>query len=183
MKKFIILPAIFFIIIGGKISVAQERLIPPQSAHLEKWNLIDENKKISKALKVFKSKKSIPHSKNFILTNKDNNLEKIYIQYSTFDNDSNLVFSPDEDFVYYQNISDQGDSMIYGIKLETQETFSLGSADSFELTNCPNNNIYVILHNGTHDKKMYSVFDLSGKKVKIFEENMNFENINEKICY
>ena len=104
---------------------AKDKYVPVQS---KKWKVDTETDPVQEALKVFKSKEEPSYKQRVWITSKSDGTEKIYVEYRSKDKEPGLIFSPNEDYAYYWGLSDEGVSIVYGIDLSDESSFSFGSA-------------------------------------------------------
>ena len=152
--------------------------------NLKKWRVSDKPDSVSEALSVFKKKGQALHTEKFWIINKKDGSQKIVVEYSTFDKQSPMIFSPDEDYVYYKTVSDFGETMIFGINLDTNNKFLVGDSNDFYITTCPDNESYIsLLNDEIGQERSYVIYKLDGTWVNILNEDISFHNLEEYICY
>ena len=151
---------------------------------LDKWYVSDNPDKVGQALKVFEDKGEPPYQERYWIINQDDQNQKIIIEYTSFDTQPNMIFSPDEDFVYYKNLTDLGETSIIGINLSTREEFMVGRSDEFDLVTCPDDDAaFIALMDQKKKKKIYTIYNLQGEQVNSINQNIRFHNLQDYICY
>lgn len=154
--------------------------------NLKKWKVTKPQTPVDEALNVFAQKsQSANTDERFLLINQENGSE-ILIEYSTFDPESGIYFSPEEDFVYYKMTQDIGGDFIYGVNLNTNMRFPIGSSSDFNIINCPNkSSSYVALMDDQGQEQSFTIYNLDGSKVDVVhpENFTQFNDLNQYICY
>ena len=134
-------------------------------SRLQKWTVEEEVDKVGNALSVFR-KRSEPLYKRKIWIFDKNGKQKIFIEYTSGDDDTGIIFSPDEDFVFWLGRSWFGRPVVYGRKLSKGRNFAVANATNFELITCDNQQTYVVIKKAMKDATYYYIHDLNGRKKK-----------------
>ena len=132
---------------------------------LENWQIKEETDTVNNALSVFK-KKSEPLYKKKVWIFDRNGRQKILIEYTTDDDDTGLIFSPDEDFVFWVGRSWFGRPTVFGRKLAANKNFIVSGGNNFNLITCNNKQTYVVVKKPIKDGIYYYIHDINGKKKK-----------------
>ncbi len=146
------------------------------------YKVKEETDTVEAALNVFKKKgkSSSLYRKNFWLYNTLQDDNASYLSFTTNDQNAGIVFSPDEEFVYYIEITPDGERRLNGVKISTQEEFFINTADSFFIQTCAGGQTsYVIV---TDDASTYHVFDLNGEAVALPDALSNIDDLKNVIC-
>ena len=99
----------------------------------KKWNVKKESGLLAEALSVYKEKQAPVYSQKVWISEKKDGEQSILIEYNSLQENSRIIFSPDDNYMYYIGLSDSGESTIYGIKLADQEEFVFNASDDFQL--------------------------------------------------
>ncbi len=150
---------------------------------LKKWKIKEGTDTVSEALKVYKSRSAKPFkTKKIWLVNKNNEKQQIFVKYSYSGGREKVMFSPDEDFILFFDLSASGDTVIAAKNLVSREQFVLGKGRDFNIMSCPDHKSYVIVQNekGQND---YFVYDLKEHVTVDLDPAGPIENLDKFICY
>ncbi|MBU0468853.1 MAG: hypothetical protein KKD07_01035 [Candidatus Omnitrophica bacterium] len=148
---------------------------------LKKWDIRKESDVVGEALKVYKKKQDPVYSQKIWISEKEDGTQKILVEYKSSQEDSRIIFSPDEDYMYYIGLSDTGESMIYGMKLSGQESFVFDAADDFQLMECPGSGNYFVLLKNNEDPRVM-VYDSEGDQEDVLHYTGDLMDLDELIC-
>ncbi|MFC1704615.1 hypothetical protein ACFL1E_07550 [Candidatus Omnitrophota bacterium] len=155
----------------------------PSVYNLEKWDVKTDSGSVEKALEVFKRKGQPRYSQKLWLVDKSDATKTIYVQYATGSAQGKVLFSPNEDFVFYSGLSPAGTSVVYGMNLITSDEFIVDSGVDFNMFTCPNTNTsYVIVEQNGAAEVSYQVYNLNREKVVVLTEGVNLDNLGQYIC-
>jgi len=107
----------------------------------------------------------------------------VYVDFISNDFNKDIVFSPNEDFVYYLEYSSDGEHKVYGVKIGTEETFFINTAEDFFIKTCEQNNTSYVITTKDGEIDSYHVFDLDGNKVQFIEKLEDIDDLKNVICY
>ncbi len=163
---------------------AKEALAVFQKEYRSKhYKIKEETDAVSQALKVFKKKgePSSLYKKKIWLYDVLEGGSKSYISFTTNEQNAGIVLSPEEDFVYYLEITPDGQRRITGINMGTQEEFFLDTPGSFYIETCVQSSIsYVIV---TDEAEVYHVYNLSGESVTLPDTITDIDDLKDIICH
>ncbi|MCK5180160.1 MAG: hypothetical protein KAR32_11580, partial [Candidatus Omnitrophica bacterium] len=94
------------------------------------------------------------------------------------------VFSPDEDFVYYVEISPDGRRRLKGVKVGSEEAFFVDAAvESFFIETCEDQGTsYLVVLDGS-EVEGYYVYDLQGRLIVLPDMPADVNDLKHVICY
>ena len=169
----------------AQVSQAQPK-VAKKEYKSKNYTVKEETDIVKRALDVFK-KKSKPSSlyrKKIWLyaTSQEDNAS--YLSFMTNDQNESIVFSPDEDFVYYFEIAPGGDRRLRGYKVGSDETFFVGTAaDSFFIETCGETQAsYLVVLDGK-EIEGYHVYDLEGGAIHLPDMPADVNDLKNVICY
>ena len=150
------------------------------------YTVREETDIVERALNVFKKKgqsSSLYKKKVWIYaTPEEDNAS--YLSFMTNDQNEGVVFSPDEDFVYYVEISPDGRRRLKGVKVGSEETFFVdATVESFFIETCEEQGTsYLVVLDGS-EVEGYDVYDLRGQLVVLPDMPADVNYLKEFICY
>ncbi|MDP2653084.1 MAG: hypothetical protein Q8Q08_03525 [Candidatus Omnitrophota bacterium] len=137
----------------------------PAVYNLKRWTVEESADPVQRALGVYKKKSETRYNRRVWITNKADGTKKVLVEFTAGAAGGNVVFSPDEDFMYYLGVDNRGYNYVYGVNLLSSEKFTLGDADHFSTVNCPDKRTFVVLEN--YGKvTTHHVYTASGQEVK-----------------
>ena len=144
----------------------------------------EETDIVERALNVFKSKgkSSSLYRKKVWLYNTLEDKDNVYISFTTNDQNAGIIFSPDEEFVYYLEMTPDGERRLNGIKIVGQEEFMISPAGNFFIETCAGRKKSYVIVTGD-DPKTYHVFDLNGEAVTVPDMPSDIDDLIDIICY
>lgn len=148
---------------------------------LKKWDIKKESDVVDEALKVYKKKQDPVYSQKIWISAKDDGTQKILVEYKSLQEDSRIIFSPDEDYMYYVGLSDADESVVYGMNLNSQESFVFNTADDFQLMECGGSSDYFVLLKDNEDARVI-VYDSEGTRDNVLNYTGDLMDLNELIC-
>lgn len=149
---------------------------------LNKWDVTEHADPVREALKVFKKKGAPAYKKKVWLIDKGDGTNTIVVEYVSNKTLDKLLFTPDEDFMYFIDFSRPGHSMIYGLNLRTKRQFAVTSASDFEIVTCDNRESYLLVAAGSPETRYY-VFKTTGQKAMTLDGAMTLDEIKREVCY
>jgi hypothetical protein len=150
--------------------------------HLKKWDIATEVDPVQEALKVYKKKGEPLYQKRVWIIDKGNGTKNLLVEYVSSSSDSQVVFSPEEDFMYFLRTDDTGQNLIYGLELNTRRQFHIGTGKNFNLLTCPNRMSYVILEQDEQGLKHF-IYQLTGEQKRVLHGAMTQDEIKKQVCY
>lgn len=148
---------------------------------LKRLNVRKESEVVEEALQVYKEKQAPVYSQKIWISQKDDGSQSILIEYKSLKEDSRVIFSPDEEFLYYIGLSALGENVVYGFNISAKEDLVFGAADDFQLKECPGSSDYFVLLKDNEDPRII-VYDAQGSKEDILYYTGDLTDINELIC-
>lgn len=168
-------------------SISQEEIQKEKKEYKTKnYTIKEETDVVEQALQVFKKKSkpsSIYRKKVWIYdTLGEDNAS--FLSFTTNDQNSDIVFSPDEDFVYYVELSPNGRRRIAGVKVGSDKKFYVGaSIGSFYIETCEEKETdYLVVLDDAEDGG-YRVYDLEGQSVLLPDMPASVDDFKRAICY
>ena len=178
----------------GKITIESDAGIktidysqkPGTQVHkLNKWEVKTvRHDPVDEALKVYKNKSGSVYQKEIVLINKEDETQTIIVEYNVEGGNDKILFSPDENFMFYAGLLPGGTNIIYGMNLSTNEEFTLDSGVDFDIFTCPNNNSsYIIVHQSDTEETIYQVYNFNREKLNVLTDSLTLDNMESYICY
>jgi hypothetical protein len=170
---------------GAHVSQAQPQAVKKEYRS-KNYTVKEETDIVQKALDVFK-KKSKPSSlyrKKIWLTTTLQEDNASYLSFMTNDQNENIIFSPDEDFVYYVEIGPDGERRLSGYNIVNDDVFPVRTAaDSFYIETCEETRAsYLVVLDGK-EIEGYHVYDLEGKAIDLPDMPADVNDLKNVICY
>ena len=156
----------------------------PATYDLNKWQVKTESGAVEDALAVFKRKGQPRYKQKVWIIDKNDNTKTYLVEYSTNDaSQKKILFSPNEDFMFYLGLSPAGASVIYGMNLSTQEEFIVDSGVDFSIFSCPNNTTsYVVIEQNGAQQARYHIYNFNRQKIDVLQEGVSLDNMASYIC-
>jgi len=154
---------------------------PYYFSRLKQWKVVEELSHVKEALLLYKSKKVPIYNKKIWFVNKGDEQQTVIVEYSTQKKNDRLIFSPDENTVFYLGISSSGDNAVYGLNLLTNEKLEIAQADHFQIETCPNKESFIVVQQEDGQREVV-VYTLNGTKTKSFNSMQSLKGIAEFIC-
>ena len=148
--------------------------------NVAKWEVKEMADPVQEALNIYKKKGEDIYTRRIFIVDKASGGKNIYVEYIS-KKDDRLIFSPNEDFVYYIGLSPSGVSMAYGLNLVTNKTFILDEAESLNLAKCQDERSYVVV-NKDGDNETYYIYELGGKMVNSLNYTGSNADISKMVC-
>lgn len=169
---------------GLKKALDYEESSRYSSYNLKKWGVKEKLDPVAEALKVFKRKKETFYNKKIYIFEKISGKEQIVIEYIVDKSNDKVIFSPNEDFMFYIGLSDTGESIVYGINLFSEQKFKVDSGNNLAIANCWSNKSYIIIKdNVSEDDIIYYIYNLKGKRLGVLSKSMIVGDLDDYICY
>jgi len=150
---------------------------------LDRWQIIEKTDPVREALKVYEKKSEPLYTRRFWIINKDDQNRKIVLEYTSHDLKERVIFTPEEDFVYYVNRIGEGPGVVTGMNLLTGKPFILAQSGSFYLSTCPDRTTYVVVKDtAAPDTSRYLIYSKSGENVDTVVFRGAPAAINTVIC-
>jgi len=149
----------------------------------EEIDRVDEVDKVKQALAVYKRRKNPTYLHKVWIYDKIVDQNDVYVDFITNDFNRDIVFSPNEDFVYYLEYSPEGEYKLYGVRIGTEETFFINTAEDFFIKTCEQTDTSYVVLSKEGEIDSYHIFDLDGNKVQFIEKLENIDDLKSVICY
>lgn len=153
----------------------------PAVYNLKQWIVEENTDPVKHALEVYKKKSEPLYTRRIWLTGKTDGKKHLIVEYAARGDDDKIIFSPNEDFMYYLGLAPSGQSIIYGVNLLSNEKFSLGAGEDFRMANCPDKNSYVIVRPGGQGA-VYQVYTINGERMQTLTDLNNPLDIEKNLC-
>ena len=153
----------------------------PAVYNLKKWVVEENTDPVKHALEVYKKKSEPSYTRRIWLTGKLDGKKRLIVEYVPTGNNDKVIFSPNEDFMYYLGLTPGGQSTVYGINLLSNKKFSLGSGENFRTVNCPDKKSYVVVQPGGQGT-IYQVYTIAGERMKTLTDLKNPLDIEKNLC-
>lgn len=154
----------------------------PAVYNLKRWVVEENTDPVKHALEVYKKKSEPRYTRRIWLTGKTDGKKRLIVEYAPRGDDDKVIFSPNEDFMYYLGLTPGGQSIVYGVNLLSNKKFSLGSGENFHAVNCPDKKSYVVVQpdgQGT----IYQVYSISGERMKTLTDLKSPLDIEKNLCH
>ncbi|MBN1870414.1 MAG: hypothetical protein JW847_07575 [Candidatus Omnitrophica bacterium] len=152
----------------------------------KRYTVKEETDIVKRALDVFKrkSKSSSLYKRRFWIYETLNEDNESYLSFMTNDQNAGIVFSPDEDFVYYVEISPDGRHRLRGFNVESQKRFPVNEdIDRFYIETCEDAGASYLVVLDSEEAGGYSVYDLDGESVVLPDMPADVNDLKNVICY
>ena len=140
---------------------------------LKKWQvstIVSEQDKVNNALAIFKKKTQENSEKAWIIARKDGS-QQIIIEdfYGDFnDNDSDdqigLLFSQDENFVFFKGLGDNGEGVVFCMDLNTQKKFVADNIAEDDFNPYSQDSVYISEIDENGDEKDFIIYNNNKEK-------------------
>jgi len=155
---------------------------------LKNWKVKEEVNLAEEALKVYERKSGDVnlYNKEVWIYSSEDEANNVYVDFVTNKYNQDLIFSPDESYVYYMEYSPSGTQSVYGVNLSNEENFFVGVGNSFYTQTCGNDDTstnYVVITNNDQGQEQYSVYNLDGSQVPSIGTINSIDDLSEVICY
>jgi len=164
----------------GKKLLDYSRLNKYSDYGLNNWSVKEEADLVEEAIRVYKRKGRPRYRKKVSIINRLNGDENIIVKYTPRKRNDRVIFSPDENFMYYIALSNRGDDVVYGLNLLTKKKFVVDSADDFVIVNCDGECSYIVTNKNTD---MHYVYTLEGAMTDAFRYGGNLRDVSDVICH
>lgn len=169
---------------GLKKALDYEESSRYSSYNLKKWGIKEKLDPVAEALKIFKRKDKTFYNKKIYIFEKSSGKEQMVIEYIVDKNNDKVIFSPNEDFMFYIGLTDTGESIVYGINLFSEQKFEVDSGNNLAMANCWSNKSYIIIKdNVSEDDVIYYIYNLKGKRLGVLSKSMIVGDLDDYICY
>ena len=176
LKYFAVISLFFFSFI-----VFAEESDRPAVYNLKQWIVEEKADPVKHALEVYKKKSESRYTRRVWLTGKVDGKKHLVAEFASRGNDDKILFSPDENFMYYLGLTPSGENMVYGVNLSSNKKFSLGSGENFRTVNCPDKNSYIVVQSDGKST-VYQVYTTSGERKTILTDLKSPLDIEKKLC-
>lgn len=165
------------------ISVNKKIKITNRSS-LRSWDIKEEYKKIDRNKKFSKRSSEGLYNKKIKIFDKGTNVEKLTLEYIADKSNDEIIFSPNEDVMFYIGFDEKGESSIYGVNLYSKQKFKVDSGNNMDIANCWNNKTYLIIKDNTNRKDIiYYFYDIKGKRTAVISKSMIVGDVDDYVCY
>lgn len=169
---------------GLKKTLDYEEKSRYSSYNLKKWGIKEKLDPVAEALKIFKKKDEAFYNKKIYIFEKSSGKEQMLIEYIVDKNNDKVIFSPNEDFMFYIGLTDTGESIVYGVNLFSEQKFEVDSGNNLAMANCWSNKSYIIIKdNVSEDDIIYYIYNLKGKRLGVLSKSMIVGDLDDYICY
>ena len=152
----------------------------------QKYTVKEETDIVERALSVFKDKgkPSSLYRKRIWISDTLDEENTSFLSFTTNDQNEGIVFSPDEEFVYYIEISPGGRRRLKGVKIGSQEEFFVNAiVGSFFIETCEDRKTsYLVVLDGKTTEG-YHVYDLEGRSIVLPDMPADVNDLKKVICY
>ncbi|MCD4779646.1 MAG: hypothetical protein K8S27_03740 [Candidatus Omnitrophica bacterium] len=153
-----------------------------RSVSPRKWKVEKQRDPVTEALRIYEEKSKPLYTYRVFLSYRGQQEPSIIFSYKSTEDDSEVIFSPDENFLYYIDVSGEGTRIIHGLNLKTSRDFEIGPGDELDLIHCPDKNYYVVIEEGS-DVSYHTIYRSTGERVNILNKRENIEDLVPFICY
>lgn len=169
---------------SGRVEVEEDGAKKIYAEH--GYTVDEETKIVEKALDVFKKKagRTSLYEKKFRIYDAVNPHNQSFLSFMTNDQNAGIVFSPDDDFVYYVEVEEDGSRRLRGYGIESHARFSVSDdVDRFFIETCEDAGVSYLVVLGREDNGSYSVYDLNGGSVVLPDMPADIDDLKSFICY
>ena len=166
-------------------------VIPPPSTEsskpvvydLKRWVVEEKADPVKHALEVYKKKSEPSYNHRIWLTSKADGKKHLVVEYASRGAGDKVLFSPNEDFMYYLGLTPAGGNIIYGVDLSSDQKFTLGAGEDFRTVNCPNKNNYVVVQQQDGQRTVYQVYSITGQRMKALTDIQSPVDLAKSLCH
>ncbi len=170
------------LLVGSKTLVAGDHVSDrPAVYNLKRWVVEEHADPVKRALEVYKKKSQPRHTRRVWLTDRTDGKKRLVVEYAAHGSGGNILFSPDEYFMYYPGIALSGQNVIYGVNLLSNQRFSLGPGEDVSTVNCPDKKSYVVVQSNEQGAA-YQVYTVAGKRMESFTDLKSPGDIEQNLC-
>lgn len=166
------------VIMQKEASSAEDR---PAVYQLKRWTVEEKTDPVKQALEVYKAKAEPRYHKRIWITDRKDGKRRVSIEYVAREGGEKVLFSPDEDFMYYLGITPAGQNMVYGVNLLSNAKFPLGTADNFNTVNCPGQKNYIVVQKGK-ERTVYHVYTQDGHSLRNLTNIQSPADLEKNLC-
>ena len=148
----------------------------------KKWTIESETSPVREALTVYEGKSQPLYKTTVYISQKGRAEPSLLFTYQSRDRDSEIIFSPDENFIYYIDTTDEGDHIIHGFQLKTSEDFLVGPGMSLDILDCPRHDYFLVVEEDELDAH-YVIYNMKGNRINTFNKRESIEDLIPFICY
>jgi len=164
------------------LDYSQDKKYTP-SFDLERWAVLEKSDPVQEALKVYEKKSRPLFTRRFWIIDKNDQTRKVVVEYTSHDRQQQIIFSPDEKYVYYVKDPLDGPGLLTGVNLLTGKPFVITPAHSFFLSTCPDQKSYVVVKGvSSADGNRYMVYTQDGKLTNTVVYQGAPGTISQAIC-
>lgn len=149
----------------------------------EEIDMLDEASMVKQALSVYQNRNNPIYRHKVWIYDKIIDQNDVYVDFITNDFNKDIIFSPDEDFVYYLEYTPGGEHKLYGVRIGTEETFFINTAEDFFIKTCEQADTSYVVLSKEGEIDSYHIFNLDGNKVQFIEKLENIDDLKSVICY
>lgn len=146
----------------------------------------EETDTVKRALDVFKKKgkRSSLYKKRVWIHDTLQEDNASFLSFMTNDQNEGIVFSPDEDFVYYIEVTPGGRRSLKGLKIGSKEDFFVDEAvGRYFIETCEASKVsYLVVLDGK-EVEGYHVYDLEGRPLVLPDMPADVNDLKNMICY
>ena len=153
----------------------------PAVYDLKRWVVEKDTDPVARALEVYKKRSEPRHNRRIWLTGKTDGKKRLIVEDAALGENDKIIFSPDENYMYYLGLAPGGQSIVYGVNLASNEKFSLGSGEDFQAVNCPDKESYVVVQpdgQGT----IYQVYTTNGERMETLTDLTSPLDLEKNLC-
>ncbi|MFA5261072.1 MAG: hypothetical protein WC450_07590 [Candidatus Omnitrophota bacterium] len=149
---------------------------------LKKWKIKSGAETVNEALKVFKKRSPAAVTRKIWLVDRKDDSRQILVKYTYGGGKDKVLFSGDENFLLFFDLTPNGASVITGMNLLSQERFVLGHGQDFNVFSCPDTRQYVVVQSSSGQKEYY-VYDLLNMRPVPLDSHVSTEDLSKFVCY
>lgn len=153
----------------------------PSAYDLKKWIVEESSDPVKHALEVYKKKSEPQYTRRIWATGRADGKKRLLVEYISGTENDKVIFSPDEDFMYYLGLAPGGQNIVYGINLLSNKKFSLGAGNNFQSVNCPDKQSYIVVQSGGQGA-IYQVYSVAGQRMKTLTNLQSPMDIEKELC-
>ncbi len=150
---------------------------------LHKWVVREEVNPVEEALKVFKKGEEKLYQKKVWIIDKQNGQKSILVEYASPSATGDIVFSPDEENIYYIGVDSSGTSYLYKMDLDNQQATSLIPASDLETFDCGSSDKKYLVVKEEGPSHSYVVYTFAGQQEDSLSGVVSWEDVKKYVCY
>ena len=157
--------------------------VRPAVYKLNRWVVEEKTDPVQHALEVYKKGSAPRYNRHIWLSDRADGKKHIIIDYASSGTGDKVLFSSQEDYLYYLGLAPGGENIIYGVNLTSKKRFSLGTGEDFRTIDCPGKKSYVVIWRGNVDAQtVYQVYTTDGLRANDLTGFPTASDLEKNLC-